>query len=61
MKRPYKKTAASVVKAFRAHPEWNSVQIGQALGLHPAYVRVALRRSGIRIARQKPQPLSAAA
>lgn len=57
MKRPYGKTARRVVEAFMAHPDWTSHSIGAALGLHPAYVRAALKRNGLKLMRRRGRPV----
>jgi hypothetical protein len=44
-KRPYRETAARVVAAFDRNPQLSSVDLGERLGLHPAYVRKALARN----------------
>lgn len=36
-----------VIDYHRAHPEANSVDIGDALGCHPAYVRATAGRYGL--------------
>lgn len=50
-KRPYGDTADSVVAAFLAEPGAKSDAIGFDLGLSGAYVRVVLKRRGLRLAR----------
>lgn len=45
-RRKYFETAARVVAAFDRTPTATSVEIGERLGLHPAYVRKALTRNG---------------
>ncbi len=51
--RPYFKTAARVVAAFDENPTISSYQLGEQLGMHPAYVRKALARAGRRLAQAK--------
>ena len=52
-KRPYFKTAQSVLDLFKDHPDWTSVQLGDRLGLHPAYIRAVLKRNGKKLTKVK--------
>lgn len=52
-KRPYFETARRVVKFFDRCPGMTSVEIGEALGLHPAYIRKALSRAGRKLAQSR--------
>lgn len=54
VKRPYRATAARVAWALWFAPKASSSEIGRALGLDPAYVRAAIRRSGLRLAMSRP-------
>jgi hypothetical protein len=53
MRRPRGKTARRVVETFMAHPDWTSYNIGAALGLHPSYIRAALKRNGLKLMRRR--------
>lgn len=44
-------TAKRVLAAFDRQPHLTSTEIGERLGLHPAYVRKALSRNGRRLKR----------
>lgn len=42
----YGDTIQKVLAVFDKNPELNSVEIGERLGVHPAYVRTILRLNG---------------
>jgi hypothetical protein len=52
-KRKYNETGALVVEAFDRNRKLNSVQLGEMLGLHPAYIRKALSRNGRKLAKKR--------
>lgn len=52
-RRKYFETAASVVEEFDRYPWMSSTELGRRLGLHPAYVRTALKRNGRRLKRAR--------
>lgn len=41
-----------VVAVFRAHPDWTSQAIADAVGAESEYVRATLRRNGLKLARR---------
>jgi hypothetical protein len=47
--RPRGDTAERVVKAFNRNPKATSTDLGEMLGLHPAYVRKTLTRRGLKL------------
>lgn len=52
-KRPYLETARKVVEFFDKHRNMTSIEIGERLGLHRAYVRKALIRNERKLKRSR--------
>ena len=52
-RRAYGVTASRVIEFFDDNRKKNSTEIGEALGLHPAYVRKTLYRRGKKLHRAR--------